>query len=280
MIKKLIILALIAVTSYAEQITLGLIADLSWQGAMAKWAKDQPTGEGIKTFAHYKMNDSATSYDVVDSSTDGTRTGTAIATTDTLTMSGRILGALSFNGTSDYVDVGTTIQNAVTEYSVSAWVFVPTGSAGGIIFSSRGNYSVEGNGFYLSTASGGVTFFVDGSGLIMGRSSTTATPVDEWFHVVGVFSSVADESLVPSLCRVYQNGVQVDDTDANYGSGTSPITGGQTRIGFHEMWGGYFQGSLDDIRVYDRALVQAEIDELYNSGAGTEEELTYQRQPE
>jgi hypothetical protein len=42
-------------------------------------------------------------------------------------------------------------------------------------------------------------------------------------------------------------------------SGTIPVSTGALRFGGNGVWGEWFQGRLDDVRLYNRALTTAEI---------------------
>ena len=57
-------------------------------------------------------------------------------------------------------------------------------------------------------------------------------------------------------CVLYVNGVQVASKAASGAiqASTSPLW-----IGGNQPYGEYFQGLIDDVRVYNRALTQAEI---------------------
>jgi Concanavalin A-like lectin/glucanases superfamily len=56
--------------------------------------------------------------------------------------------------------------------------------------------------------------------------------------------------------RVYVNGTQVASRAV---SGPITISSGALRIGGNAVWGEYFSGLIDEVRVYERALSAAEI---------------------
>jgi prepilin-type N-terminal cleavage/methylation domain-containing protein len=100
--------------------------------------------------------------------------------------------------------------------------------------------------FYAVTYSGG--------GLMISYSDTT-----NWHHVVGTFDG--------SNVRLYLDGVlngstpiagPIDYTGATYG-----FTLGAAQHSAHTIY--YYTGSLDDVRVYNRALSAAEVAALYNA---------------
>ena len=58
------------------------------------------------------------------------------------------------------------------------------------------------------------------------------------------------------MLRFYRGGVQV--STRNLG-GTIPVSNGALRIGGNTVWSEWFQGLIDEVRVYNRALSAAEI---------------------
>ena len=56
--------------------------------------------------------------------------------------------------------------------------------------------------------------------------------------------------------RLWLNGTQVASRAV---SGTLPNSTGALRFGGNNVWSEWFAGRLDEIRVYDRALTQAEL---------------------
>ena len=83
-----------------------------------------------------------------------------------------------------------------------------------------------------------------------------ATPVraQEWVHVALVCDGAEG--------RVYLNGVV--DGRANV-AGKIAESNNELRIGRGEP-AGYFNGTIDDVRIYNRALSAGEVKQLYNIG--------------
>jgi hypothetical protein len=82
---------------------------------------------------------------------------------------------------------------------------------------------------------------------------------NEWIHFVARYDVQANK------ITLFKNGVQKDQDDlydATYGvqvqNGTAPL-----RLGTRSQWS-YFQGRIDDLRIYNRALSESEILELFN----------------
>ena len=75
-----------------------------------------------------------------------------------------------------------------------------------------------------------------------------------WTHLATTYDG--------TTLRVYVNGVQVGSLAA---TGTIASSTGQVTIGGNSVWGEYFAGAVDDVRIYNRALSAAEITSLMNT---------------
>ena len=58
------------------------------------------------------------------------------------------------------------------------------------------------------------------------------------------------------MLRLYVNGTQVKSMAL---SGAITVSTGQLKLGGNGIWGEWFAGLLDDVRVYDRALSAADL---------------------
>ncbi|HEX8523847.1 MAG TPA: Ig-like domain-containing protein [Tepidisphaeraceae bacterium] len=173
--------------------------------------------------------------------------------TGTITNATRVAGkfgsALSFNGTSSWVTVSSNALLDLTNgMTLEAWVY-PT--AGGdwrtVIMKQRpgglayGMYAYGGAGMppagYINKAG---TDYSAGGGSVL--------PLNTWSHLATTFDG--------SAIRLYVNGTLVGSTAV-----TGPITTSSDvlRIGGNSVWNEFFQGSIDEVRVYGRALTGAEI---------------------
>jgi Concanavalin A-like lectin/glucanases superfamily len=76
----------------------------------------------------------------------------------------------------------------------------------------------------------------------------TRLPLNPWTHVTMTYDG--------ANIRYYQNGTLVTTTPA---TGNMTNGNGALRIGGNSIWGEYFTGRIDEVRVYNRALSAAEI---------------------
>ncbi len=219
-----------------------------------------PTAPGGPTglIAGYSFN-AGSGTTAVDSSRNGI-TGTLVGAT--WTAAGRYGNALSFNGASAYVDLGNPAALQSTGSTTwAAWVFatgVPADD-GQIIAKSN-----DSSGWQLKTSpdTGPHTFAIAiaaSSGGHVQRYSTTVRALNTWYHVAGVYNATA------RTLDIYVNGV----LDNGLMGGTVLVPAAQVvpninvNIGRRSN-GYYFQGVIDDVRVYNRALTPAEISQITN----------------
>lgn len=181
--------------------------------------------------------------------------------TSTFYVAGKIGQAFNFiSASSQQVTVAPNSALDVTAVTVSAWVKGTSfpNAYNGIL--QRGNaahfyeYFVKSNGKigYFILPNSGV--FCDGLGV-----TTLSTGI--WYHVVMTYNSV--QGLIG-----YVNGVQDCSVAPNGIIGS--VVGTTLAIGNDFFTAGrFFNGSIDDVRVYNRALSATEVQQLYNIGTVT-----------
>lgn len=194
-----------------------------------------------------------------DSILDGTFTGETAEFVDGVTGQ-----AIDLEDRNEYVQVDTSgdkLTPSGAEWTMAAWVYSegPTGNGDQII---RRDES-EGGGFLYNirlNEDRSVRLEYDKSvgesgGTIESFSTTEETvSTGEWTHVAAVIDSEGAE--------IYIDGdSQADNSDE--GDEFNSISGGELSIGaFGLAEEEYFNGAIDEVRLYDRALSEEEIEEL------------------
>ncbi len=164
---------------------------------------------------------------------------------------GKLGQALNFDGTNDYVDVGNTTSLTITGgLTISVWA--KASAIGDLV----GKWSA-GGGYGLSLEAAGYRMYVRSGGVTYSNSGATGSATDNiWRHIVSTFTPSGN-------IVVYINGLSSAQT------GSMPATIDTNTISFSLGFGAdldYFGGSLDDVRVYNRALSASEVLQLYNMG--------------
>jgi hypothetical protein len=157
--------------------------------------------------------------------------------------------ALRFDGVDDWVTIQDSNSLDLTSgMTLQAWVY-PT--------STMTNWRTvlmkeqTGNGTYFMYANSASNrpegiVYVDGAERIL-TGSVTVQP-KRWTHLAATYNG--------STQQLYVNGVLVGSRPQ---AGNMIVSGGRLRIGGNAVWGEYFAGFIDEVRVYNRALSQAEI---------------------
>ena len=163
------------------------------------------------------------------------------------TAQGRYGGALSFNGSSNLVTVGASpLLNLTSGMTLEAWIN-PTAASGTRDVLIKEGTNVDLYNLYARNWRGRPESNVYAGGA--NRVAEGATlPTNTWSHLAGTYDG--------TTLRLYVNGVQV--ASAAY-SGTIGTSSGPLRIGGNSLWGEYFQGAIDEVRIYNRALTALEI---------------------
>ncbi len=180
------------------------------------------------------------------------------------TTSGKYGKALAFNGDSSFVDLGNPSALQLTgSMTWSAWVNAAANPVddGQIVAKSDGPSGWQ---FKTSPDTGPHTFGVAVSGGAGGntqRYSVAPRSLNVWYHVAGVYNAAAG-TLDIYINGVLNNGVLVGTIPASQID--SPVN---ANIG-RRTGGFYFNGIIDEVRIYDRALSIAEIQTDMNTPVG------------
>jgi fibronectin type 3 domain-containing protein len=159
---------------------------------------------------------------------------------------GRVGGALSFDGVNDHVT--TNLTENLTNWTVAAWVWSPaaptSAPASGPVNRDQ-NLQINWNHEYPNFQ-GTVALSVGGQWY---SASFGALAANTWYHLVGTYDG--------DTLRAYVNGVLMTANTAP--SGNPSFESLPLEIGAHAGAPQYFNGVVDDVRIYRRALSAAEI---------------------
>jgi hypothetical protein len=168
---------------------------------------------------------------------------------------GKVAQAASFDGKS-YIDAGDLANFRFEEaFTLSAWIY-PTAGDGAIITRTHdAGDEIRGYGLYLKDGKvqlNLVTRWLDDATRI---ESDAPLALERWHHVTASY----DGSRLAEGVRVYINGqpaefiAVLDELNQPFGV-KAPL-----RVGAVDGPGPRFQGLMDDVRVYERALNPAEV---------------------
>jgi hypothetical protein len=206
--------------------------------------------------AYYKMNESSGSVLDAVGSSNGTNVGA------TANQTGK-LGTGYVFGANDSIIMGNTsaLSSLTGDGSISAWIY-PTGQAASYsIIVSKMDYNNDLKGYILwqqglniragGGSATGADYIADGN---------VSVTKDAWTLIVYTWDVVA------GTMKIYKNGDSPYVDNGLVITFVSNYAGFQ--IGHNSYYGTSFVGTLDEVGLWDRALTDAEVLELYNSGTG------------
>jgi hypothetical protein len=167
--------------------------------------------------------------------------------------------ALSFVGGNSYVDCGGAVSiKPRTAISICAWVKFNTLATGVRFLSDWHQLTLEDRWLFFAGTTGSFVFHAN-------TDTPAFTPtMGDWYLVTGTYDG--------SYLRLYINN---DLIGAVLKTGLLPAgTSSKTvRLGKQQETGNGFDGEMDDVRIYSRALTLTEIGQLHAGGAVSSEGL-------
>lgn len=158
---------------------------------------------------------------------------------------------------SDYIDISSPISvsdgDAVT---ISCWANFNdlTNERYGLVTGKGGTFDMG----LRTITSGEAQFYLREESGDVPKATSRVLNDDNWYHLAGTWKDATDNLII------YVNGVR-EDTKSASGVESDPIDSwniGRQIAGTHR----YFNGKIDDIRVYNRALPPSEVFQLYQWG--------------
>ena len=204
--------------------------------------------------AHWKF-DEGSGTTVSDSSGKG-NIGTLV-NNPTWTNSGKIGGALAFSGGSRVEFNASTTLNQTGNESVSLWFKTPQPATGNAnLFRHDQRFTA------LQVTGGGqarVAYWIKGSSGYKALTFPWTYNDNNWHHYVASYDQATG-------LKIYVDGNVVASNGANLGP--LPAVTNKIVLGANESGGEAYNGLLDDVRVFNGALTQAEVTQLMNAGQG------------
>ena len=174
---------------------------------------------------------------------------------------GRFGNALQFNGTNAWVTVNDSSSLDLTAgMTMEAWVY-PTTTMSGlntiVMKEQPATATSAGAGAYLLAANNSTNqpmsaVWATATPVLPGGEVTVGgnmqIPANQWTHIAATYNG--------QVQCLYVNGVLIDTLPQ---TGAITTSGGLLRIGGNSVWGNYFQGYIDEVRIYNQAISNAQI---------------------
>ena len=237
------------------------------QGLVGHWTfdgKDMPSGKAT------------------DLSGNGNSGSPANISTSTFYTLGKIGQALKFDGVDDAISAGDIAAiDSASELTIAFWVYLRSFDTIDDLVTKYDSVASEGprlwvttsqtcvvsetNAFLLQTWEG-----LGDTGSQCAISDTNTAQLNKWTHVVATIRTGSSDGI-----NLYINGVKDVNSprDLSTISNIDSTTANFIIAGISSSYGSC-KCSMDDVRVYSRALSASEIRQLYNLGAGTKVNVT------
>ncbi len=215
------------------------------QKVVAKQSERLEVTDGLVAAYDFEEGSGATAADISGSGNTGTLTG------PTWISEGRRGSALSFDGVDDRVIVADSASlDLTTGMTLMAWVRPTTSESDywTVVLKELGSGDLA-YGLYASEPSGTATaWFQTGGSDAFAWGNPHSPRTDRWTHLAASYDG--------STFSFYANGRRTSSTPV---SGTIETSSEVLSIGGNGIWGEWFQGFIDEVRVYNRGLSQSEI---------------------
>jgi len=209
--------------------------------------------------AFWRFDESSGSTSALDSSIyeyDGTLTNmnTAGNATSGWSSSCKFGGCLIFDGFNDYVSFGDVLDDLDADATtLTLWLKLNSGDRTDERIIAKFNMFQ----FYIDSSTEEYRFFVHNSTDWYDHDFNYYSGEDTWYHISLVIGS--------SNIILYENGVQKASVSKAYTGSFN--NGGTAYLGVHLTSSGsqYLNGTLDEVRIYNRTLTADEVNATYNS---------------
>jgi hypothetical protein len=194
-------------------------------------------------------------YDRSGNNNTGTLMGMNRATSEIV---GKIGQALKFNGSTNYIMTPSqNLPRTDSAMTISAWLSTTTLSndrnahdhRNAVVLNRSPLGGRSSNALQLSIRSS--RFFVTASGGDIVIDSGITPNLNTWYLVTFTFDGMTN--------RIYVNGIEKANNRIAHQSGVSSSVWIGAYNGTNELW----DGSIDDVRIYDRALAANEVRQLF-----------------
>ncbi len=181
--------------------------------------------------------------------------------------------AYNFDGINDYILINDPVPPALqiqNEITLSAWIYAANHPGSGNLWLIAGSQcdacGSSGASIFLDgrTNSDGQTcppghiHFQIGDGSWHVSNTKTQVPLNQWVYVVATRKANED-------AKIYYNGVQQPLTSVPW-SGAISYSGAYFAIGRQRDYNNrFFTGIIDEVRVYNRALSESDVNDLYRN---------------
>ena len=188
--------------------------------------------------------------------------------TDSLDIAGKFGGCAKFNGSSSYIDLPNLGIGGAATRTISAWVYVDSLSSAQTVF----QYGASANGqrFAIDTAGKIYVEYYNRDAI----TTSSHISVNTWYHLAVTYNGGAIETATNT--QIYVDGAAVSMSSTGSQTGVANTANSDYGIGYRRASGSqYFNGKIDQVRIFSSALTSSQISDLYNETTSTASTLNY-----
>ena len=219
---------------------------------VAYWKLDETSGQAINDSSG--NNNGNLGGDNTAESTDPTR------------VAGNYGNGLQFDGTNDLVTISNSSNlNNITSFTYTVWIHPTSFGGGGYgrIFSKESTSGFD-DVYFLVNSFSGSTFGMgisNSAGTEFGTlANANSITLNTWQHVVVTYDDSGDRK-----AHLYINGNEVTYQSQETVTGTLKLTTNPIILGNRISGNRSFQGTIDEVKIYNRALSATEVQNDFNS---------------
>lgn len=221
------------------------------QGLIGYWKFDEGRTDKTRDYSGNGNTGTLTSFADPATATSGWKT------------SAKMNGGIVFDGVDDNVSF-EDVLNVSLPITFSLWINPSSiGSYQGLVTNDKSGNAVHSGAFMLLTPSGGIELHYgdnttcDSTGRRTYVTSSSPIAVNGWYHIVGIIRGPTDMS-------IYVNGMSISGTYSGTGGSIASRSDSGPRIGAVGICPSgsasyIFNGTIDEVRMYNRALSASEV---------------------
>jgi hypothetical protein len=171
---------------------------------------------------------------------------------------GSPMRAYKFNGIDSYIEFSAGwLDPALPGFTISVWIRADEGSKGTIVYTG----AIQGE-CSLSVIDDGIHFSVNQVPNLHDWITTRSPLIaNQFVHVAGVYRR--GETIQLWVNGELRSETAISMRDLNHGQDSFTPSIGSYSPKHFELFKGFWRGTIDDVRIYDRALGEEEITDLY-----------------
>jgi hypothetical protein len=168
--------------------------------------------------------------------------------------------AYSFNGTDSWIELpdNDSLDVGTGDFSIAAWIKTTNATNNGRIFSKGSSQCVPGYMMRLGDDSIWIEAGGSGGGCVTAGPGNVTVTDGQWHFVTWVAKRATNSSIY--IDGLLENVIEQDTSSNDFSNDRNP------KIGYNDVGNvpEAFDGVIDDMRVYRKALTQEEVTALFN----------------